>query len=636
MKNCQFILRQTPAHRALYLACAAAFTASPVYAQSAEIEPTQLPTVVVTASRLPQTLPDTIANTTLITRADIERSAAVDLPALLAGQAGIEIARNGSAGQVASIFMRGASSSHTLVLLDGVAINDNNFGTARLELIALETIDRVEIVRGNVSAQYGSQAIGGVIQLFSRRPAAGLNGTASVELGTQGHQKIAATLAGGNTDTQFRVSASAWTLKGVSALNSAQSPTANPDKDGTQQNSIQASVSHTVSPTLKLSASLSHTKQLSDYDGNRANKRDTTDQSLSLAQLGGQWAVMPQWTMKFKAVGQKGLGHDETDNVASSDVSSKRQVLSWVNEIDAGLAGTLLAGLEQERDQFAAQSYGTYGSQTTTPDRKLKAVFAGLQGKQRGISWNLALRRDSEQGTNGNLANHANTYQVGLAYDVSPAWSVRGQTSTAFNRPTMAQLYTPDYGNVLLKSELAKNKELGVQWMQGGHLVRATYFKNQVDHLIGFDPQTYQNINVDKSSNQGLELLAELAMPWPSGKLKMGLTQQKPIDDTTGLILQRRNKQQANMGLQGSLGAWLWGAQLTYQGARNDVKYSEFTSEAVVLNSYLKLDAQVSYTLNSRLSGAFSLVNMSNGKDQSAYGYSGTPRGAMLRLNYKL
>jgi vitamin B12 transporter len=488
-------------------------------------------------------------------------------------------------------------------------------------------------VRGNVSAQYGSQAIGGVVQLFSRSPTAGLKGLFSSELGTKGHKKVATSVGFGNADTQLRVSLSQLKLDGVTAQNPTQTPGVNPDADGTNQSSAQLAITHTVSPTIKLSASVMQSRQLSEYDGSSASATDTTKQSLILGQLGLAWNVMPNWAMKVGLSEQKGTGHDETANAATSDVSSRRRMFSFVNNVELGAAGILLAGFEKESNQFAAQSYGTYGSTTNAPERQLSALFVGLQGKQQALAWNLALRRDAEQSAAG---IDANTYQLGLSYDLGKAWSVRGQTSTAFKRPTLNELYLPVYGNAALKSELAHNREVGVQWAQADHIVRATYFKSRVKDLIGSDPLSYQNINIDQSTNHGVELMAEIVMPWTAGKLKAGVTRQKPVDATTGELLQRRNRQHGNIGLQGALGQWLWGVQFSHQGKRNDVDYSNYPYNAVILKSYVKLDAQITYQWTKQLSTALSVSNLSAANDQTAYGYSGTPRGAVLRLNYKL
>jgi outer membrane cobalamin receptor len=133
-----------------------------------------------------------------------------------------------------------------------------------------------------------------------------------------------------------------------------------------------------------------------------------------------------------------------------------------------------------------------------------------------------------------------------------------------------------------------------------------------------------------------VEFICEFAVPWSGGKLKAGLSKQNPIDDATGLTLQRRNKLQANLGLQGAMGAWSWDTNLTYQGNRNDVDYSGYPYVDVVLRSYAKLDSQVHYNFNQQFSASLALSNLTKANDQTAYGYSGTPRGAVLRLNYKL
>ena len=150
---------------------------------------------IVTPARMPQTLDKTIADTTVLDEQDIRNSGAPDVPTLLRSLAGVEVVQSGGLGKVSSTFMRGTNSSQVLVLLDGVRINSATTGTTALEHIMLDNIERIEVVRGNVSSLYGSEAIGGVIQLFTKRGRGAPAFNASAGLGSHAHTRMERTYA---------------------------------------------------------------------------------------------------------------------------------------------------------------------------------------------------------------------------------------------------------------------------------------------------------------------------------------------------------------------------------------------------------------------------------------------------------
>src|SRR3954471_10659285 len=203
--------------------------------------------VVVTASRTEQRIRDAIPHTTVITRKDIRDSQAADLPTLLRREAGIEVAQSGGLGGNASLFMRGGRSAQTLVLIDGVRVEDAGFGTTAIQHLMLDDIERIEIARGNVSSLYGSGAIGGVVQVFTRRgqgaPAAG----GELTYGSRDTSKLRAGYGGALGDTRFNLSASRFRTGGFSAIDPQLAPNANPDRDGYRNESASANVSHRFS-----------------------------------------------------------------------------------------------------------------------------------------------------------------------------------------------------------------------------------------------------------------------------------------------------------------------------------------------------------------------------------------------------
>lgn len=629
-----FVSLSKPSHGALSALSAALISTFACNAQAQNAALTELPAVVVTASRLPQTLTDTIANTTLITREDIERSGAVDAPTLLSSYAGIQFGRNGGVGQSANIFMRGTSPRNTLVLIDGVPVNDQNDGTARIELLPLDLIDRIEVVRGNVSAQYGSSAVGGVIQIFTRS-ATRSSANLSVELGTQGHRKLAASasLLAGNT--ALFASASRSTIKGVSAENPKQSPYANPDADGSRQTTGSLGLDHTFSSDLKMGFKVLSTQQRAQYDDDY-NGTLTSDDTIRqrMNQYSGylNWQVNSIWQSQVKLSRQSQTARSDANNAPVNTNENHKQFVSWQNNLNAGSLGTVLLAIENEKHDFKGESFGAFGYATPSHTRSNTALLAGWQGKMAGLGWNANTRNDKSDG------KAVNTYGLGASYDLNAQWSVLASTANAFNRATLGQTYDPYYGNSALSAERAKNQELGVQWAKSNNLVKLTHHRSRTDNMFGFDPNTFQTINIGEVRNKGFELLAELAMPWSGGKLRLNANTQNPVNQADMSRLARRAKKQLSWGLQGKVGAWSWDANGTFMGNRTDKYFdpSTYASSPKTLGSYTKLDASLAYAINPQATVGLYLNNITKVNDQTAYGYSATPRGAVLRVNYKL
>ena len=590
--------------------------------------PPVLPTVVVTASRLPQTLADTQANTSVITRADIERSVATDLPALLASQAGVEFGRNGNYGQLSSIFMRGLSSNKVLLLIDGVPYNNQNDGTPRVELIPLDMVERIEVVRGNVSAQYGSNAVGGVIQIFSRQGAAkGL--VINTEIGSQGHRKASAVLSIGSDSTTILLNTSRLTANGVSAVDTSIAPTANPDNDGIKQITGQLSVTHRFSSDVKLGLQGMTTEQNSAYD-DPDYPAVPTDIHIVKRRLNNATAwidakIIPIWNVNFKVNQQHERERNDLNGSKFSDSDSTRQFYSLQNTIDLNRLGLVHLGMETERLGYMGDN--GYGSLTTSVARSTQAFLAGWQGQASAFAWNLNVRQDRSD------KESVPTYFAGLSYAISKEWSIRTSNSTAFVRPSLGQIYSSSYGNLNLLAERSKNQELGLQWDSGDSLVRLTHYQSNVRNMISSDSMG-RNININQVKNRGFELIAETQMPWAGGKLRASANTFDPYYVSNNSPILRRAKIQANLAVSGKTGNFSWDASLQQKGNREDIDISTYAP--TIDKAFTKLDAKFAYTLNKNWSANLSLININNAKDNTAHGYSGTPRGWILGLQAKL
>src|SRR3990172_3278033 len=297
---------------------------------------TPMELVIVTPTRMPQSLDKTIADTTVLDEQEIRKSGAPDVPTLLRSLAGVEVAQSGGLGKQSSTFLRGTNSSHVLVLLDGVRINSTTSGTTALEHIMLDNIERIEVVRGNVSSLYGSEAIGGVIQIFTKRGKGEPSFNGSAGAGSHGTKRLAAGFSGSTDATSFSVNVGKVRTDGVSAINTQIAPAANPDKDGYDNITFNAQVQHAINANHQLSASLFTTRADSQYDS--AFNLATTDRNNTLASieklsLTSDNQLSAMWHSKLSLARGTDDSKDYLNGVENGRFKTANSQLVWQNEL---------------------------------------------------------------------------------------------------------------------------------------------------------------------------------------------------------------------------------------------------------------------------------------------------------------
>jgi vitamin B12 transporter len=277
---------------ALPLALAAAF---PSIAQ------TQLAPVVVTATRVAQPITDVVADVTLIDRATIERSGAGGLADLLVRAPGIAMTRNGGPGATTSLYIRGAETRFTAVFVDGVRVDSQSTGGASWNALPLSQIDRIEIVRGPAAAIYGSDAIGGVIQIFTRKGEGGFSPTVEMGAGSHGTYKLAVGMSGGTGTVDYSLGLAREISTGFNAQ-----PTVNSDMDGYQSNSVSGRLGFKVNAAHRVEATFMRNELDAQYDGFTTG---FDDHSLSRLQaVGLNWTA--RWSDAYSTRVSIGQGDD--------------------------------------------------------------------------------------------------------------------------------------------------------------------------------------------------------------------------------------------------------------------------------------------------------------------------------------
>ena len=595
----------------------------------------QLPETVVTATRNTQLLSAALPHTTVITRDDIARSQATDLVTLLQREAGLQRTQNGGIGTTSSIFIRGAASLDTLILIDGIAQNKQDAsGAVSLEHIMLANVDHVEIVRGNVSAIYGSGAIGGVIQIFTKTGSSTPSLSLSADVGPRAFRKLSGALSATAGDTAFTLDVSRVITHGFSAINPAQQSGANPDADAYQNTTANVSVTHRVSQDHRFGATVFHANSGTAYDNAFGAPTDVQVSTTRLSQTSlftdntfGNWRSR----MSLSEQSDKSRYLDNGSFGSTDSFITRSSVLNWVNTVALTNDWLATAGVEQQRQRVATSTTSAFDTPYER-QRNTTAVFAGIEGKAAGGAAQLNVRNDKV----GEL--HQSTGYLGYGYPLSEQLKVTASVSTAFNAPPLGYLYGPGFGNPLLKPELARSKELGLQYAVQQQLLRTTYFDTKTRDQLTYDLTTSAFANINRARNSGVELSykGQVATQWGVNDLRASLTLQKPIDDTTGQQLSRRARTLASLGVSQPIGALRLGADLQYSGVRPDTytDVSTFQSVSTTLPSYTLLDMTGAYRLSPGVELRARLDNVTNRAYQTVYGYNQQPRSVYVGITW--
>ncbi len=547
-------------YRLTIAACAAAVSALYGPAVFAEDEPVG-ETMIVTATRQRQRADESLSRVEVIEREQIENAGQSTLVELLRAQPGIRISTNGGAGSSASIFMRGAESRHTLVLIDGMRISSATSGQPTLEAIPLGIIDRIEIVRGPASALYGSEAIGGVIQIFTRKGQEGFHPEVFVGYGTQNTLNASASLAGGQSRLRYNLSVGQDRTDGFNAKRntpqwySSYGNSYDGDRDGFRNAYVTGSASLGFRDDDEIGLNLYHSEGRNWYDTN--DYYDSyLDKDLSTFGVYMRNRLAENWTSTVRLSRSK----DKLTNVPDpSDVSrfnTTQKQFVWQHDVNLPL-GSLMAAYEYVKTEVD----GT--TDYTKDNRDVKAFLLGWSAKIGAHSIQINARHDD----NSQFGNKT-TGLLAYGYQLTSQWSVQASIASAFNAPTFNQLYFPDTGygggNPNLKPEKALNREIGLRWDDGLNNVEVTYFNNRVRDLISSWPPA----NVAKAKLEGLEMVYRTRIA--GFDIMAGADFLKAKDDDTGKRLARRSSAAAFARVDRAMDAWNFGVELDGERSRYD------------------------------------------------------------------
>ncbi len=605
-------------------------TTSSVLAQTQQqslkqTEQTLLP-IVVTASRTEQSQADALPNTSVITAEEIKNSQAVDLPTLLKREAGIQLTQNGGVGSTGGLFLRGTESRQTLVLIDGVPLTKQDAsGTVSLEHLMLDQIERIEIVRGNVSAIYGSGAVGGVVQVFTKRGNGAPQTSLTMEAGSRNTYRVSAAVQGqSESKTRFSFAVSQFASDGFSSINSQQQSSANPDKDGYRNGSVSGAISQEWSKDQEFGVRFFHTDGTTDFDSSFGSPTDVhlTKSSVQTTTVFSNNRLSADWNSKlaYSQMYDKSKSNYNTSfGITNDSYTTDTDQILWTNELKLNPNWLLTGGLEHQQQAVSVDD--GYGG-LYNPSRTLNATFLGIQGnagQRNEHQVQLNIRHDDLTDFGS-----ANTAYAGYGYAVTPSFKMIASASSAFNAPPLGYLFAPIYGNPNLQAERARSVEIGAQYHVGRQLLRSTLFRSRISDQIDYDFTTSTFQNVKHVRNQGLELTYSGVLA--NTDVRSSLIVQNPIDEDANTRLRRRARTLLSLGASKAYGPWRIGADMQYTSARQD--------GAQQLDAYPLINTNVRYTVNKEVSVFGKIDNLFNRDYQTAYGFNQTPRGVFVGVNW--
>lgn len=618
--------------RAFFLLC---LPASALAAEPSRDDALKLPDVLISASRQVESRTATSAANTVFTRTDIDRLQPSGVTDLLARVPGVQVAPTGGRGSLPGIFIRGTKAAQTLVLVDGVRIANATSGDSGLQFLDVDQIERVEVLRGSRSAVYGSDAIGGVIQIFTRRGGApGLQPRLRLAAGSNQTWQRSLGLSGGDDATRFNLGASLDETAGIDST--GPSHDSDGDHDAYRNRSLNLSLSHTFNERFEAGLNLLDSRGRSEYDNPYGRLDEVTWLSypqqpytdFSVSSLGSWFDAQlnDTWHSRLE------LGHSENRDDKRDKLSDQRFIyntyrdqVTWQNEFALDERNQLMLGGDWYQDRF----HGT--ANFSEDSRWNRAAFAQYRFAGERFSSELGVRHDRNQ-----QYGEQTTWNASLTVPLNPRNDVLVSYSEGFRAPTFNDLYDVQYGNPDLRPEHSKSYELQWRSQLASHTrLEASLYRTDLRDAINYDPARRRPGNVDNARINGLEL--SLMQEWAGWTSQLGLSMIDPRDRETGHTLQRRARRTLSLDLDRqferfNVGASWQAVSGSYDDPSNNNRIGGYgllgLRGGMVLTDEVRLELKLDNLLDKQYSRALYSF------DGSQYGYREEGRTWLLSLTW--
>lgn len=608
---------QLAAHALLWLVLVGA---NSVFATERQEKP-----IIVTATRTAQTADSALASVTVISRQDIERQQARSVQDVLRGIPGVSISNNGGMGKTSFVFMRGTESDHVLVLIDNIKVGSATSGTTAFENIPIDQIERIEIVRGPRSSLYGSEAIGGVIHIITRKgTGSGFRQHLNFGGGSFGTLEGATGMSYNGTQGWLNLTASGIGTQGFNACNGISSAgcfvdTADStlyDRDGYRNVAGSMRGGYRFQNGLEIETNFMQSSGKSQFDGSFANKTVLMQQVV-----GGVIRYAPTAFWNFNLIA--GSSREDSDNFLGTAFQSRfnttRDTVSVLNTFTVAKDQQLTIGMDYQRDHVkSTEAY-------TVMSRNNWGVFAQHQMNIASHNLQFSVRHDDNQQFGSRVTGNA-----GWSYPLSEKFVLLANFGSAFKAPTFNELYYPGFSNPNLKPEDSLSYEFGTRGQANWGNWSINAYETHIDNLIAYDARRFAPNNIDKARIRGIEgVLSTQILSW---QINTNVTLMEPLDRGSGSdrgnILPRRAEQSFRLDLNREFGKYAIGSILLVEGQRYDD-----LANTRKLDAYAKLDLRAEYLFAPkwRLQGRIDNVSDEHYETAAFYNQAGRSFFAMVR-----
>jgi len=587
-------------------------------------------TVLVTATRTPQALADVISDSTTIDAEQIARAGAGSIVDLLKRQRGIEVTRNGGAGSSSNVYIRGANSNQSIVLVDGVRIGSSTTGAANWSAIPLTAIDRIEIVYGPLSSLYGADAIGGVIQIFTKKGQGAPAVTGFAGYGSDNTREADATVSGstgGEHSFSYAISAGKEKSDGFSTTRPGLS-SYNPDDDGYDKENVSGQFGLQLAKGVEAGALFLHSRLDAQYDSGLSSYDTRSENTIDTASVFAKAQLLPSWRslLQYSETRDKGANYINATAAGYTRIDTKQSFITWQNDVTIG-ADTLQLLYEHRKEEV-----DTNGAAAMNRDRNTNSFAASYNARRGARLLSASARRDNS------VYGNKNTGAIGYGYQFTRALRATASYGTSFRAPTYNELYFPNYGNAANRPEKGRNAEVGLRYDDSVNAMSASYYRNRLtDMLVNTNPCPFGGgytsgcaYNVNRATLEGITLSAATRVMGVN--LGANADLQDPQDDTTGKRLIRRAKRHANITADYGAGALKAGVEVELSSAR-----FENAANTVRLGGYGLVNLYATYAFTRDWSALVRWNNIGD-KQYDLARYYNTPGAkvfAGIRYGYK-
>jgi vitamin B12 transporter len=587
--------------------------------------------VVVTASRSPETLKETLSSTTVITREQIEQSQARDLYQILRTVPGVKLTRNGGRGGATSIALRGGNASGTLVLVDGINIESATLGQAALEQISVDQIERIEVLRGPKSSLYGSSAMGGVVQIFTRKSAGDDGIKYSLGVGSDSTRDGSISASGSTDSSRFNFTASHVVSDGIDAQyrDDETSGSSAFDDDGHHRSAISFNLDQDLGDFFTANVIFSKNEgesEIDDYfyaDSFPYSLFETTLASIALD------FNIERFSSKLQYGKLKDSSENFSDNISINPIYDFIETIRdqgvWENSFHASDLFTINFGLDYIHEEVASTNAYTQTKRDNFGSYVNNRLDLGV------FSWSVGLRHDDNEQFGSKLTGDT-AFGVEILEDVTATLSY----GTAYKAPSFNDLYWPvslySAGNPSLQPEEIETYELGLDAYQDWGNASFHIYKSYVDDLIDWAPTDsgqWTPQNIDSVKIRGAEL--QYGVEFMEVFWSASFTYEKATNTTAKEDLIRKPRRRFSFDADKTFGAFSAGVTLYAQSQH----YEDLGADRGVVPGYGDVALRGAWQVNDVLKLRANVENVFDNDYVEIYGYNNTGRFVMVYLDYQ-